>query len=115
METGTVILGLMGFLQVIFMFMVSRAFNTLDKLHTKIETNETQLRNKIDKNADEAKEDREKLKAEHTHLLENHYVTTGQLNTLEEKLIGQIRNLATSIEHLTDAIKNNNYQNIKGK
>ncbi len=92
-EASSIILGLLGFLQVIFMFTLARIFFSMDKLFSLIDSTRA-----------ETKKDLEKVKTEHTALLETHYVTTGQLNTLEEKLIGQIKSLSTSLNHLTNAI-----------
>lgn len=101
----TVIISILGLLQLGFFFVIKRVFYMQDKLFSVIENNKKECSEKIQKNYDEAKEDREKMKLEHTTLLDKHYVTNGQLSTLEEKLVGQIKNLAISIGHLTTAIK----------
>jgi hypothetical protein len=98
-----IILGLVGFLQVLFIFLLGRIFFIQDKLFSVSGINKKDCEKKILKNYDEARGDREKMKIEYTLLLEKHYVTTGQLNTLEEKLIGQMEKLSMTIEHLTDA------------
>ena len=84
--------------------MLKRNLETQDKLFTVIESNRKSCQERIEKNDEEAKLDRERMKKEHTNLLDTHYVTTGQLNTLEERLIGQIKILASAIEHLTSSI-----------
>lgn len=104
MEPSAVILGLIGILQIIFMFVLKRLFDTQDKLYNILNENQKTCRDKIEKEADEGRKDRETIKYDYTNLLDKHYVTTGQLRALEEKLIGQIKALSTSIEHLTSAI-----------
>lgn len=99
----TLLIGLMGFVQIIFMFVLGRIFNNQDKLFSVIES--LRLEHKDDLNT---------MKSESKELLENHYVTTGQLNTLEEKLVGQISRLSLSIEHLTKAI-NSSFENLNFK
>jgi len=102
---GQLILGLVGFLQIIFIVLVTRIFVNIDSLYKLIALTQKECRDKIDKNEDEAKREREAMKIEYTNILDKHYVTTGQLNTLEEKLIGKIQALSIAIEHLTEAIK----------
>lgn len=108
MESGvsaaTIILGLVGFLQVIFMFTVGRLFSTQDKIFKLIETNRKSCVEKIEKIEKDYRDEIKTLKRDNTTLLDNHYVTNGQLNTLEKELKGEIKNLTTSIEHLTAAI-----------
>ena len=87
MDSSDVILSLVGFIQVIFMFVLNRIFSAIDKQRT------------------ETKEDLRAYKKEQTTLLENHYVTTGQLNTLEEKVLGEIKNLSTQVSYLVDIKK----------
>ena len=107
MEAQTIILILVGILQIVVMFILKRLFDTQDKLFSAIYENDKNCRDKIEKESEEGRRERELMKTEYTALLDKHYVTVGQLNTLEEKLIGQIKNLSISIEHLTEAIKNN--------
>lgn len=105
MDAQTIIVTLVGLIQVGFLFVFTRIFSTQDKLFSVVETNRKSCVEKIEKNADETKSDIKSLKKEHEELLDNHYVTTGQLTTLEEKLVGQMQKLGLSIEHLTLAIK----------
>jgi len=104
-SASTAVLVLVSFLQVIFMFAIKRIYDTQDKLYSLIAKNKDKFDKKLEDSEHDAKEDRRIIKVEQTALLEKHYVTTGQLNTLEEKLVGQIRSLSISIEHLTDAIR----------
>ncbi len=104
-NTSTLILALVSFLQLIFIFILKRVFETQDNTFKLIANNHTLCRDRLEKDRDDAKIDRDNMKKEYTALLDKHYVTNGQLSTLEEKLTGQIKQLAMAIDHLTDAIK----------
>lgn len=88
-----IITGLLGFIQVIFMFILAYIFKTHGTLYSKLDEN----RGLIDKCKIDVEE-------KFVSLLDTHYVTNGQLTTMEQKLMGEIGKLTNSIEHLTEAI-----------
>ncbi len=107
MTISHIILILVGLIQVLSMFILKRLFDTQDRIYKLIESNQKICIDRIYKNEEAAKNDRNLMKLEYTNLLDKHYVTNGQLNTLEAKLTGEIKQLSQSIQHLTEAIKSN--------
>lgn len=72
----------------------------------KLEENKDKCKALIDDNAKQDRKDRDELEKKITNLLDDHYVTSGQLTTLEERLMGEIKGLTMSIQSLTQAINN---------
>ena len=95
MNNESIILILVGGLQALFMVILAHVFKTM-----------SELRVLITENTREDKENKEKLESKITTLLDTHYVTTGMLTTLEEKLFGEIKGLSSAINALTDILKN---------
>ncbi len=79
----TLLISLIGFIQTIFMFVLARIFNTHDKLFKAINDTEDKI----------------------VQLLDKHYVTNGELTTLEQTLVGEIKALHVSINNLADSIR----------
>lgn len=102
----TVIISLIGFLQTIFMFILAYLFKVNGTLFSKLDDTKSKFRNLLDENTRQDNQDRVDLEKKITNLLDNHYVTTGMLTTLEEKLLGEINGLSGAIRNLTDMIKN---------
>ena len=101
----TIILSLVGFLQTVFMFILAYIFKVQGTLFAKLDSNKKECHELIDKKIEQEKKDKVALEDKWTLLLDKHYVTTGQLTTLEEKLIGKINGLTTAINGLTSIIK----------
>lgn len=104
-EYTWIILFLLGFLQTIFLFILGYLFKVNGTLFNKLDTAKEGFRVLIDRNTEQDKRDKTELENKMTKLLDEHYVTTGQLNTLEQKLIGEINGLSLAISTLTKVIQ----------
>lgn len=100
-----IILALLGFLQAIYMFILAYLFKIQGTIFKKMDDNKRECGEKIDKNAEHDRRDKESLEKKMTDLLNEHYVTTGQLNTLEKELKGEIKLVVKAIENLTEVIR----------
>jgi len=101
----TIILSLLGFIETVFMFILAYIFKVQSTLFNKMDSNKKDCRDLIDKNAEQDKTNKEDLEQKMRDLLDKHYVTTGQLSTLEEKLMGKIDGLTSAIKGLTKIIE----------
>jgi len=102
----TIILSLLGFIETVFIFILAHIFRIQNTLFSKMDTNKQDCRDLIDKNSEQDKANKEDLEQKMRDLLDKHYVTTGQLSTLEERLMGKIDGLTSAINSLTKIIEN---------
>lgn len=101
----TIIVSLLGFLQTVFIFILGYIFKVQGTLFNKLDQAKKEYRDLLDKNSQQDKQDKADLEKKMTDLLDNHYVTTGQLSTLEQKLMGEINGLTSAINTLTKVIQ----------
>lgn len=90
-----------GLIQLIFALVMKNANDRFKRIENALDKQDA----RITDNSKKDEEDNNQLRAEMVGILDKHYVTTGQLSTLEEKLMGEIKSLTTAIEGLTDAIR----------
>jgi len=109
----TVILSLVGFLQTVFMFIIGYIFKVQNTLFTKLDRNKKECRDLIDRILIQDKADKVALEKKLIDLLDKHYVTTGDLNTLEQELKGDIKGLTIAINNLTSTIESKLQQLLK--
>lgn len=108
MDTGThvtIIMSLLGFLQTIFIFILAYLFKMNGTMFAKLDTNKADCIDKIAENARQDKIDKANLEDKMVTLLDKHYVTSGQLTTLEQTLLGKVNEMVYSMDTLTSLIK----------
>lgn len=100
-----IIISLLGFIQTISIAVISYLFKVLGTIFTKLDNSKKECRDLIDRNTQQDKTDKQDLEKKLVDLLDSHYVTTGQLSTLEQKLMGEIKGLSSAINGLTEMIR----------
>lgn len=104
-SASDVIIALVGFIQLVFGFIGSLLVSRLRSLESKIESNKS-IMHSIEKNlSKKIDDDIKELRAEFNETLDKHYATNGDLNTLEQRFIGEIKGISDKMDLVLNLLK----------